>query len=102
MKKIILFFLLLMFFSCGSETPQNVTGVIKKFEPRVQKGASFFPRIEFTDGRFFYLDAMPRSQVDNGSEVIIYTHYISYGWLIYVDSIASKKRTVLADTAKIH
>jgi len=99
--------LLLIIFSCGHENPQKVTGVIKKFEPRIQTAAGFYPKVEFTDGRFLYLSDMPKSQVDAGSEIAIYYRAIyNKGLLLDVDSIVTTKpapkQIAPVDTTKTH
>jgi len=84
--------------SCSS-TPEKtqekkMTGIIKTFNPAAEmecyiifgKGIRKLPYIEFSDGRYVYLQDMPDIQINKGDSIAIYYSEKENGCLI-TDSI---------------
>ncbi|MFZ4632231.1 MAG: hypothetical protein ACOYL8_03470 [Patescibacteria group bacterium] len=121
MKKIIVFFVLLIsvliLSSCSKNVSEKkITGTVKSFQSKMvidgYQVEHLYIRVEFTDGRYFFLDQMPASQIMVGSEVVIYFDERNASFLA-IDSVKTlkkapdsikpfvKKDTLVAGTSKI-
>jgi hypothetical protein len=81
MKKTILFFVLLISIvilsSCSNNVSEKrITGIVKSFQAKMvidgYQVEHLYIKVEFTDGRYFFLDQMPATQIMVGSEVVIF------------------------------
>ncbi len=91
-KSLFLLILVSLLSSCSDFVADNkfeVTGIVKSLN------VSNTLRLDFTDGRHFYLKEMPNCQVDQGSEIRIFCHRLpaAYNYRVVIDSFAVIKPT---------
>jgi hypothetical protein len=87
MKNIIVFLFIIVLMSCSTKN-EKIVGVVAKFDPAVYVTDLVYrvPRVDFTDGRYFFFDKMPDKPMDKNSEIELYYNDRN-GNLLYLDSV---------------